>query len=407
MDKEKHSEGILGERTVQSFFDEKIGSIITFPNAKTKSNAQVADLLVWLNWKAILVEVKTRVSSKVALEQWVEERIFDAVEQIKNGYSKCTNGEEIYVHNDYYHVRFDSAGVSFYIGLIVLKYEGKSNVLPSIAVPNIYSNSLPIHVLSYDDLVQLNKEIDSFLDLWYYLNDRFKYITKHDIPLNVEKEVIGYYKLHENSFLDCHVDFKNSDFWGEYQRTMKEAIRRRNAHNEHSYFIDALEEIFNDQRKLRENLPLGLYFAWEIGAMSRRERAIAGERIDGAKLRFEQGGNRRYFSFQNSSTKNWLVFLFSNADPNKVRCETKRLTRLKLVKELHFQDFVFAAYGFGFRVSRTYPIRLEGLTSAIVISSNEVRSYSEQDLKAAIEEWGDESAKQLAKIREFPPANLE
>ena len=147
MDKEKHSEGMLGERTVQSFFDAKIGSIITFPNAKTKSNAQVADLLVWLNWKAILVEVKTRVSSKVALEQWVKERIFDAVEQIKNSHSKCTNGEKIYVHNDYYHVRFDSAGVSFYIGLIVLKYEGKSNVLPSIVVPDIYSHPLSIHVL--------------------------------------------------------------------------------------------------------------------------------------------------------------------------------------------------------------------------------------------------------------------
>ena len=259
----------------------------------------------------------------------------------------------------------------------------------------------------YDDLVQLNKEIDSFSDLWYYLKDRFKYIIKHDIPLNVEKEVIGYYKLHENRFPDCHVDFKNSDFWGEYQRIMKDAIRRRNAHNEYSDFIDALEEMFNDKRKLHGNLPLGLYFAWELGAMNRRERAIVGERIEGAKLRFEQGGNRRYFSFQNPSTKNWLVFLFSNADPNKVRCETKRLTKLKLVKELHSRDLEFAAYGFGFRVSRTYPIRLEELTSAIVTNSNEVRSYSEQDLKAAIEEWGDESAKQLIKIREFPPANLE
>jgi hypothetical protein len=126
---EKQNEGIVGERTVQNFFDAEIGSIITFPKAKTKSNAEIADVLVWLNWKAILVEVKTHVSSKVPLDQWVQERIVDAAKQITDNYSKCVRGEEIYVHNDHYHVRFDSAGVAFYIGLIVLKYKGKSNVL--------------------------------------------------------------------------------------------------------------------------------------------------------------------------------------------------------------------------------------------------------------------------------------
>jgi Holliday junction resolvase len=83
----RENEGRPGERKVQSFFDGKIGNIITFPNAKTKSNAEIADLLVWLNWKALLVEVKSRVSSKITLDQWVHQRIAEAADQITNGVS--------------------------------------------------------------------------------------------------------------------------------------------------------------------------------------------------------------------------------------------------------------------------------------------------------------------------------
>ncbi len=157
---EKHSEGRFGERKVQSFFDANIGNIITFPNAKTKSNAEIADLFIWLNRKVMLVEVKTHVSSKIELDQWIQERIIYAVEQITKSYSKCVGGEEIYVHNDHYHVRFDNAGPSFYMGLIVLNFEGQSNVLPSVAMPDIYGRPLPIQVISYDDLAQLSQEIN-------------------------------------------------------------------------------------------------------------------------------------------------------------------------------------------------------------------------------------------------------
>lgn len=401
----KENEGRPGERKVQSFFDANIGKIITFPNAKTKSNAQIADLVVWLNYKAILVEVKTRVSSKVSLDQWVQERIDDAAKQITSSYSRCVGGEEIYVHNNYYHVRFDDKGVAFYSGLIVLNYEGASNILPSLAVPDIYRRPLPIHVISYDDLAQLSQEIDSFPDLGYYLKDRFDYIKEYDIPVGVEKEVIGRYKLFNNRFPKHYVNFETSDFWREYQTMMKDAIERRNAHNEHATFIDALEEAFGDKRKLHGSIPLGLSFAWELGAMSRRERAIVGERIDGAKVRFERGGNRRYFSFQNASTRNWLVFLFSSASPEEICDEIGQLIKLKLIKEVHFQGFEFAVYGFGFQVSRTHPMRLLGLRRATVISPDAVDPYSDAELEAAIAIWGDKHVGQPIPILEFPPAD--
>lgn len=400
------NEGRLGERKVQCFFETNIGKIITFPNAKTKSNKQIADLLVWLNWKALLVEVKTRVSSKVSLDQWVRERIADADHQITKSYVTCLGGEHIYVNNDYYHVRFDDKEVEFYSGLIVLNYEGMgSSVLPSVAVPDIYRRPLPIHAISYDDLAQLSEEIDSFPDLGYYLKDRFAYIREYDIPVGVEKEVIGRYKLFNNRFPDYYVNFEASDFWREYQSTMKDAIQRRNAHNEHSTLLDELGLAFGDQRKLHATLSLGLYFAWELAAMSRRERAIVGERMDGARLRFERGGNRRYFSFENASTGNWLVFLFSNAGQEEVCHEIGQLTRLKLIKEAQFYDSEVAAYGFGFQVSRTHPISLLGLRRALVMSSDAVNPYTDADLEAAVALWGDEHVGRPIPILEFPPAD--
>lgn len=401
----KENEGALGERKVQSFFDANIGNIITFPNPKTKNNAEIADLLVWLNWKAFLVEVKSRISSTLPLDLWVQQRIVEAANQITKSYSRCVSGEEIHVHNDYYHVRFDDKGVAYYSGLIVLNYEGTTNVLPSVAVPDIYDRALPIQVISYDDLAQLSEEIDSFPDLWYYLRDRFEYIKKHDIPVGVEKDVIGRYKLFNNHFPNNYVSFEMSGFWCEYQAVMKDAIERRKAHNEHSTFIDALEEAFADKRRLHGRIPLGLSFAWELGAMSRRERAVVGERIDGAKLRFERGGKRRYFSFQNASTRNWLVFLFSNASAEDVRHEVGQLTKLKLVKEVKFRAFQFAVYGFGFQVSRTVPIRLLGLKHATVFSAD--GNYSDDELQTAIAIWGDELVERAIPISEFPRAEAE
>jgi hypothetical protein len=286
-----------------------------------------------------------------------------------------------------------------------LNYEGTTNVLPSVALTDIYDRPLPIQVTSYDDLAQLSAEIDSFPDLWYYLRDRFEYIKEHDVPVGVEKEVIGRYKLFNNRFPSHYVNFETSDFWRQYQSTMKGAIERRNAHNEHSTFIDALEEAFRDKRKRKGGIPLGLSFAWELGAMSRRERAVVGERIDGAKLRFERGGTRRYFSFQNASTRNWLVFLFSNASAAEVSHEVGQLTRLKLVKEVKFRAFRFAVYGFGFQVSQTVPIRLLGLKHATVFSPD--GNYSDEELQAAIAIWGDELVERAIPILEFPRTELE
>lgn len=397
-----HIEGELGEQKVHKYFDANIGSIITFPNAKSKQNAQIADSFLWLNRKALLVEVKTRVTSAMPLDLWVHDRVIGAIEQRIKGYTKCVKGEEIYLHNDYYHVKFDSNNVSFYMGLIVLNYEGKSNILPSTVAPEIYKSPLPIQVISYDDLAFLSEEIDTFNDLWYYLKDRYNYVKEQDIPIGCERDIVGLYKLNENSFPKQAAITPESSHWDNYSDSMGSAIERRNSHNKRSLLIDSLETFFKDQRKQADNVPLGLLFAWEIGALSRRERAIIGEKIDSAQIRFENGGNRRYFSFLNPSTGNWLIFLFSNNDKSQVSIDTDQYAWLKLIKEIHFRQFEYGVYGFGFQVSRTLPFRLLGLVKVTVMGSNKGIQYTDVDIKAAVDLWGADLHGAPIKIAEFP-----
>jgi hypothetical protein len=79
---------------------------------------------------------------------------------------------------------------------------------------------------------------------------------------------------------------------------------------------------------------------------------------------------------------------------------------LKLIKEVHINDFQYAAYGFGFQVSKTLPLRLEGLMAAVVISSDEVRGYSHNELEEAIKVWGEQKYTSVTRILEYPESKV-
>jgi hypothetical protein len=366
----------------------------------------VADLIVWLNRKLFMIEVKARDEGTATLESWATWRIKQAVEQIFENYERCERKEDIFLHNDYFDVKLDHEGVTYHIGLIILAYDGVCHLSPTHAAPDIYERSLPIHVLSWQDLVALSTEIDTVPDLFYYLQDRFKYLQNHDIPLGAEKEVIGYYKLHINSFPVEATDFGAGAFWSQYQTVMSNAVEQRGLHNENSFLIDALKACFSEQRKLHSGLPLGLYFAWELGSLTRRARAYEGEKLHSVKQWFIDGKNTRQFTLQNQATGNWHVFYFANSEMKSIQERLPRLVELKLIKEVHINDFQYAAYGFGFQVSKTLPLRLEGLMAAVVISSDKVRGYSHNELEEAIKVWGEQKYTSVTRILEYPESKV-
>ena len=243
---------------VKDFFDAKDPDFYSFPKAKSKDNAEFADVVVWHNRWLFLIEVKSRDSEKAtsSIESWATWRITEAVAQIRKAYTRCMRRETIHLHNEFFHVTLDHEGINTNFGLVILAFDDKCKLFPTDAVPDLYKGLFPVHVLTLNDLRSLSEEIDNVPDLFYYLQDRYKYICDHDIPLGIEKEVIALYKLHNNNFPSCagEVDFASSFFWNKYQKTMAEAIHRREAHNINSFIIDELEECFSDSRKVYSEL---------------------------------------------------------------------------------------------------------------------------------------------------------
>ena len=396
--------GNYGENLVKNFFDFNISKFYSFPNARTKDNAEIADVVVWHNRKLFFIEVKSRDSEKAtaSLRSWATRRIDKAVAQIRKNYDRCIAHDTIYLHNDFFHVELDHEGITDYIGLVILAFDGICNLSPTNAVPDIYKGPFPVHVLTWSDLRSLSEEIDTVPDLFYYLRDRYQYVVKHDIPLGIEKEVIAYYKLHNNKFPMDETDFASSSLWNEYQDTMASAIYRRDAHNDNSLIIDTLEACFSEERRKFLDLPIGLYFAWELGSQTRRARAYLGEKFHRVRHDFEEGKHSRQFCIFNEASENWHVYYFFDDTREDIRNRLLRIVKLKLIKEVHINDFEYGIYGFAFQVSRTTPPHLLGLAAAVVIEAVEANGYSDADLDEAFRVWGPQKYTSTVQIREYP-----
>ena len=85
--------------------------------------------------------------------------------------------------------------------MVVLVSEEKPTIRPSDVVSDIYQQDSPIHVFTWNDLLQMTAEIDSVPDLTYYLQDRLALVlTGFDIPLSRGMHALACYKLHHKSF---------------------------------------------------------------------------------------------------------------------------------------------------------------------------------------------------------------
>ena len=196
-----NNKGTFGRKLIAEFFDSNYSKFFSFPNPKAKSNAQVADVLIWMNRVVFLIEVKTRSEGRyTSIDSWARSKIQEAVRQITTNYKRIKDGETVNLHNSYYHTTLDCVGISKIIGLVILVHDDQINYLPSHAVSDIYKNGMPIHVISWNNLRQMTTEIDTVPDFVYYLNDRSNYLELADIPLSAELNVLGYYNMYLITF---------------------------------------------------------------------------------------------------------------------------------------------------------------------------------------------------------------
>lgn len=295
----KRDKGSLGEERIANFFDTHFSRLFSFPSPKTQANVEIADVLVWWNRVVLLVEVKTRDTSKATVDQWARSCIQKAVAQIDSNMRRIRNRETINLRNRFFHPTLMYEGLDEFVGMVVLVADGPLTLRPTDAVPDIYQRDTPIHVFSWSDLKRMPLEIDTVPDLMYYLGDRHRYLQQgHDIPLGCEMNVVGNYKMRTNAFPDTATDFVSTDFWREYQSVKTDEIAARAEHNKNADTFDRIADMLPERRTLYDGLPTGLYFSWELAALSRRQRAYCGEKLLLVPTAFAKGNPSRQFAPQ-------------------------------------------------------------------------------------------------------------
>lgn len=393
------TKGQVGEQLIENFFDKNFSNIYSFTSPKTKDNAEVADVLIWLNRKLFLIEVKTRSDEGTAsIESWGHSKTKQAHSQIIRNFNRIKNNEQIFLNNDYYHTQLDNDGLVTIIGLIVLVSNEELIIEPSQYLPRIYNSDIPIHIITWRDLELMIKEIDTVPDFIYYLQDRFDYLKIAKVATGQELDLLGYYKANSNKFPTIAFDFNSQ--WDKYQNSMQHKIEIRDKHNKYSYFFDILAKEFCSQRKLLDGIPLGIYFAWELGNLSRREKAYYGEKLNSVLKEFSKDMTSRQFSFQSGSTKNWLLFHLIKSSEKFTDKELRKLCELKTIKEKYLNNFEFGVYAFSFETLDTYPYEILGINGAIMIGAESVE-YNEKDVQSALNLFGDKLSYSSVTVNEF------
>ena len=262
--------------------------------------------------------------------------------------------------------------------------------------------------LSFQGLKSVLDELDTISDLAYYLSDRAKFVnfllknytkTALIISSKLEKNIIAFYKMHENVFVEKEWDeTKTFQYWDIYQNDFQTQIARRNEENRESEIIDRIVEIVvlnaNDPREY----PL---HAWELAILTRRQRATKlAPKIHDAITRMHNKNKHRYFSFLNQVTGCWLLFYFQHGgSKDEFIKEVNHLARLKTVFEIVEKGFKYSVFVYGFRKSE---IETGNTVDDIYLTIEDAEKYkvlTESEITEAKKLFGHITEH---KIKEFP-----
>lgn len=199
----------------------------------------------------------------------------------------------------------DLSGVGF-SGIILLDCDDHlekphfKTILKSLELP------FPVAVMTKQDFLDILSEIDTIPDLTYYLNDRDDFLRQVyedqaqlflDLNCRLEKNLISFYKLHENRFPISEWDLDRAlEYHQIYQVALEEEIEARNAENTSSRSID---EIIDALRSNNEPSDSTLLHSWELASLTRRQRAAVAPKINDAIERMIDGNSRGRFAFYN------------------------------------------------------------------------------------------------------------
>lgn len=389
------------------------GFVFHSPKVQEPTEIEVGDVVIWVRTQLIIFEMISREpNSSPKLTSFIK-RIGDKRDQLQDDFNFFASlkhditlinedGTRIVFQQDY----FVKQG---FLGVVLVDVDSDALKLHYGTIEKCLASDFPAHVLHYKGFLRILHEIDTVSDLYFYFLDRARFLpfifnNKPELLLVISEEfeanLLGFYKMHLNSFPEKEFDFDVfSEYWDKYLEEFESRRETRDSENKDSYIID---QIIQHILAARTSSNDEMIFAWELATLTRRQRAtyLTGKVAD-AFYRLKNGNERRFFSYYNQYTSCWMLFYFRyGKDTITFRTEFEKLLRLKTIYESANNEFTYSTFGYGFRKSvLTTPNSLFDDFAMTIQDVDDLGPITQEEIKEASELFG--HSRQI-KIEEFP-----
>lgn len=354
------SEALFARLCSDAFYG---GFVYRNPKFYDPTEKESGDVILWVRDWLVIFEVvwrsrKAQVDTKSFIKRIGEKR--DQLIRDFEVYATPTN--EIFMSNEHgepsaYDTNYFNEDTTR--GVVLIDAEGLQGKLHFDTFRLTLESAHPIAVMTRTDFEAILNEVDTVPDLGFYLGDRYRflkevYIRDSDRFLRlgdqIERELIGLYKLGNNSFnIDQWNASKDKRFWQRYRIERASDIAKRDADNAESDFLDIVAA------RIRDSHGRGgftIQHAWELALRTRRERAWISAKIQKKINALLDTHRDQKFAVEHLGTGCWDVFYFHHGvDSEHFRKEAQRMADLKMWVERSEYDFQHSVFCFAFRSS--------------------------------------------------------
>jgi hypothetical protein len=420
------SERLFAELCSKFFLN---GFVFHSPKYKhVKGEDEVGDVVIWVGDVIIAFEIVWKspeifssqksfeIKKKTPGEEFVK-RIGEKRDQLVRDYHYYNDSsKQIKMRNEnaeeiiFSHQTFNFESIAF-CGIVIIDTEIDLAKLHYKTMEKSLEQEFAIAIMTKTDFLNLLDEVDTPMDLFYYLGDRTKFLkavfkdNAHiflSLNMRYEQNLIGFYKLNNSTFpVENWRKDKTKEFWTEYKESYADYIKIRNEENNGSSLIDKL---IDDLRNRNTSEDSTLLHSWELATLTRRFRAVLAKKIEEVIDRLIKKGKESYFAFFNQVTKCWLLFYFrEDNDPKVFREKARFLTCMKMLVERKQNNFAHSVFCYAFRKS---PIITSNEFNDVFLRIDDANNYSSVSQKeyALAASYFAGKTEQI-KIIEFPSKN--
>jgi len=247
----------MTEDAVQSTVENVFSSDFVFRSPRREKGKEATDVLVLFDDVGLVIQVKARAISFPKENNtdnsldWAAKYLEKAVRQVCGAIRAIKTNRVQYVENTRRgRIAFKKEEFPWLYGLVILHHSSESYD-PTELVPAIREADVPIHILSFRDLWNLNNYLDTPVDIINYLEHRTDVLVPTLNPkVHEEQEAFTYYLGHLENIMAFRAKARGLTFTAEdfksYAQELRDIITGKHPRPEAGLIIDKIIERIHD-----------------------------------------------------------------------------------------------------------------------------------------------------------------